>query len=65
MLKLFLFLLVLYLIWKIIKPNIPHQPTQQPPIKREEPPASLQINKDQIEDAHFKEIDDPDTKTGE
>lgn len=64
MFKLILLLLVFYLVWKIIKPRIP-QPPGDRNFERQEPPASLKVDKDQIEDAKFKEIDEPHEKSSD
>ena len=62
MFRLFFFFLIFYLIWKIIKPRIPQSPPRDF-VERQEPPATLKIDKDQIEDANFKEIDEPREKS--
>jgi len=61
MLDFLIIVVVLYLLWKIIKPRI-LRPSERHDLKSQEPPASLNIDKTQIEDAEFKEIDEPDQK---
>jgi hypothetical protein len=50
------------LIWKLIKPHIPQNPPKDF-VERKAPPVSLNIDKTQIEDANFKEIDEPREKS--
>lgn len=61
MLDFLIIVLVIYFIWKIIKPRF-RRPPEQNEFKPKKPPASLNIDKNQIEDAKFKEIDDSDKK---
>lgn len=63
MFRLFFVLLIFYLIWKIIKPRIPQPPPPRDFVEPNEPPVTLKIDKDQIEDANFKEIDEPREKS--
>jgi hypothetical protein len=63
-LRLFLFILVIYLVWKILEPQINKIFTPKSEIKGTGKSKEININPDNIEDAQFKEINDtnPDSK---
>jgi hypothetical protein len=64
MFEFLLTLLFIYFIWKILKPRILKPPSSgRSDFQPNNPPPSFRIDKTEIEDAEFKEIDEPREKT--
>ena len=53
-----LFVLLIYLIWKLIRPYIQRLINAHTEVKGKSKPPKMNIKKTDIEDAEFKEIDD-------
>lgn len=58
MFRLLFYLLILYLIWKLIEPYLKNLFKANPEIKGNHNQKKINIDTDDIEDASFKEIDD-------
>ena len=58
MFRMLFYLLIFYLIWKLIEPYLKNLFTTNPEIKGNSDQKNIKINPEDIEDASFKEIDD-------
>ncbi len=58
MFRMLFYLLIFYLIWKIIEPYLKNLFNANPEVKGNSNQKNINIDPDEIEDASFKEIDD-------
>jgi hypothetical protein len=58
MLRLILYLIILYIVWKLLEPYVKKLFGSKSEIKGRHDQKKMDINPDDIEDADFKEIDD-------
>lgn len=61
MFRILLIILLIYLLWRLIKPYLP-KTIRKPDIKGKEKNISFHVDEDQIEDAQYKDIDDSNEK---
>jgi len=65
LLRLLLLFLLIYILWKFIKPYLPRIQNRPEIHTRRRTHSNIQIDKSQIEDADFREIDDNHTSKPE
>ncbi|HDP67695.1 MAG TPA: hypothetical protein ENN20_04235 [Candidatus Marinimicrobia bacterium] len=58
MFRLILYLLILYIIWKLVEPYFKKVFDSKSEVRGNQDQKMMDINPDDIEDADFKEIDD-------
>lgn len=58
MFRLMIYLLIIYIIWKLVEPHLQNLFSPNPEVKGSKKQKKIDIDPDKIEDASFKEIDD-------